>query len=158
MDTTYTDEFYELALLLSTVSRSMYRARNEELKKYGLSPRKAAILNMVSMIGEKATPAEIARWVFRKPHSITELLSRMEREGMVIRVKDLERKNMIRVELTEKGRNLHQLSLNRKAIARILSSLSKDERKQLLSFLHVLRNSALKEIRFKGESIFPPSQ
>ena len=158
MTSIFTDEYYEMALLISQVSQSLYQARYQELKKYGLTPRKAALLNMVSMIGKKATPAEIARWVYRKPHSITELINRMEKEGLVTRVKDLERRNLTRIEMTEKGRNLHHLSLNRKVITRIMSSLTKEERKQLRLLLQIIRSSALEEIGFKGKPTFPASE
>ena len=71
---------------------------------YEMSPAQAATLRSVANLKEIATPAEISRWLMRKPHTITHLLNRMEKCGQIKKVKDLKRKNQIRIALTEKGK------------------------------------------------------
>ena len=104
----------------------MYKARTRELFQYGITPAEAAVLVIVQAIGEKATPAEISRWLFREPHSISGLLARMEKQGLVRKVKDLDRKNLVRVVITEKGQQAYQQSTKRESIHRIMSSLSEE--------------------------------
>jgi DNA-binding MarR family transcriptional regulator len=112
-------------------------------------------LFIVQAIGEKATPAEITRWILRKPHTVTELLKRMEKEGLVTRTKDLERKNMVRISITEKGRQAYQKSTERKSIHKLMSSLSQEERQPLMASLVKLRGKALKELRVEHKPRFP---
>jgi DNA-binding MarR family transcriptional regulator len=76
----------------------------KELNKYNLPVRQSTILMVLDALGENSIPAEISRWVFREQHSISDFLKRMERDGLIRRAKDLDRKNMIRVTITEKGR------------------------------------------------------
>jgi DNA-binding MarR family transcriptional regulator len=141
------DEDYKLWVLLGQTADATLRARQKELDQYGISTAEAAALFVIQAIGERATPAEITRWLLREPHTVTELLHRMEKGGLVTKTKDLERKNLVRVSITEKGRQAYQQSTKRKSIQKVISSLSQEERQQLRSYLERLRNKALGELR-----------
>ena len=153
-----TDQDYNLWSLLGLVRHAISKIRRKELDRYKISPTQAAVLFYVEAIGDEATPAKIARWLFREPHSVFETLCRMERQGLVRRVKDLDRKNMIRVVITEKGREAYYQSTNRESIHKIMSSLSKEQRQQLWSCLQTLWDEALKELGVEHEISFPPFQ
>ena len=140
------DEDYKLWVLLSQAADTTLRARQKELDRYGISTAEAAVLFAVQAIGDRATPAEITRWLLREPHTVTELLNRMERGGLVTKAKDLERKNLVRVSITEKGRQAYKQSTKRKSIRKVMSVLSREERQQLGSYLERLRNKALGEL------------
>ena len=152
------DKDYNLWTLLGLTRDAIQRARQKELAQYNISSRQSAVLFIVRAIGDKATPAEISRWLFRESHSISDLLSRMERQGLVRKVKDLDRKNQVRIELTQKGHEVYQQSYKRESIHRILSFLSEEQRKQLGSSLQTLRDKALEEIGVEYEMPFPPSE
>jgi len=79
----------------------------------------------------------------------------MAREGLVRKTKDLDRKNLIRVTLTEKGREAYYQSTARKSIQRILSSLSEEQKQQLGLLLEELRNKALEELGLGHKLPFP---
>ncbi len=150
------DEDYNLWVLLSQTRHAMFKASQKELEQYNISPSRAAVLFVIEAMDKKPTVTEISRWVFREAHTISELLSRMERDGLVRRVKDLDKKNMVRIELTEKGRKAHSQTMKQDSISRMMSSLSKEERLQLGSYLGKLRESAFKEIGMEYEVPFPP--
>jgi len=57
-----------------------------------------------------------------------------------------DRKNLVRVSITEKGQQAYDKSTRRKPIYKIISSLSEEERQQLRSCLEKLRNKAFKEL------------
>ena len=133
----------------------MIKVRRKELRIYHLSPNKSIVLLSIKVIGDKATPAQISRWLFREPHSISELLSTMEKEGLVRKVKDLDRKNQVRVMMTEKGHEVYYQTLELKAVRKIISSLSSEQHQQLKSCLLALRNSAVKELGTRYELPFP---
>jgi len=79
----------------------------------------------------------------------------MEKQGLVRKVNDLERKNMIRIVLTEKGEQVYQRSREMKVIPKILSCLSPEERDNLRTYLETLRNKALGEIGIRYQLPFP---
>jgi DNA-binding MarR family transcriptional regulator len=64
----------------------------------------------------------------------------------VKRAKDMERKNLVRVTITEKGQQAYKQALKRKSVQKIMSSLSEAERQKLKSLLETLRNKGLKEL------------
>jgi len=148
------DQDHTLWMLLRQACDAALRARDRELGQYGISVEEAAVLFVVHATGETATPSEISRWVFREPHSTSALLIRMEKDGLVRKLSDLERKNLLRVVMTEKGREAYQNSTARGSIHRMMSLLSPDERQQLQSILERIRNEALKELRIERK--LPP--
>ena len=150
------DKDYRLWVLLQQTSDILFEIRETELREDGLTAMHAAALLVIKTIGDKATPAEIARWMVRKPHSISGLLSRMEKAKLIKRTKDLHRKNLVRVSMTEKGEEAYRLAMKRKVLQKIISSLSAEQHKQLVSCLEVLRNSGLKEMGIEPRKLpFP---
>ena len=152
-----TDIDYNLWWLIVHMRRAMYKARAKELFQYGITPEEAAVLFIVNAIGRQATPAEISRWLLREPHSTSGLIDRMVKEGLVRKVKDLERKNMVRVAITEKGQQLYNQSTKRESVHRIMSSLAGDECQKMWECLRKLRDKAFEEIGVVRKPPFPPS-
>jgi len=143
----FNDQDYRLWVLLNQVRDAVLKARQKELVQYNISATQAATLLVIEAIGAKATATEISRRLFREPHSVAGaagILSRMEKKGLVRRLKDLDRKNLRRVVLTEKGREAYYQSTKRESIRQIMSSLSEEERQQLTSSLETLRDKALR--------------
>jgi len=149
------DPEYELWVLLHQACDAMIRARENELRKFGISRMQAAVLFIIKAIDGQATPAEISRWLFREPHTVFGLLKRMEKQGLVRRVKDLERKNMIRVTITEKGEEACRQSRDMKVIRTILSGLSPEQRDNLKPYLETLRKRALGKLGVSHQLPFP---
>jgi len=149
------EDCYKLWILLAQTRQAMYRARKKELSRYDTSPRQAAVLFIIKTIGDKATPAEISRWLFREPHSVAGILNRMEKQGFVRQSKDLERRNLIRVTVTDKGEQLYARVVERESICKIISALSARQRKQLVSCLNTLRSTSLREIGLEDNLPFP---
>ena len=138
------DKDFNLWVLLQQARDAVFKAREKELSPYGITPMEAAALFTIQVIGDRATPAEISRWIFREHHTATALLSRMEKKGLVSKVKNPDRKSLWIVSLTEKGQNAYRQSLKRESIYSAMSPLSKNERQQLESYLRKVRDQALK--------------
>lgn len=154
----YSDKDYNLWWLILQMRRFTYRVREKELFGYGTTPEEVGLLFVVNALGHKATPAEISRWLMRQPQSTSGLLTRMERKGLVRRVKDLGRKDLVRIAITTKGEQLHRLASKRESIHRIMTALSENERRQLESCLVKLRDKALKELEITQVPPFPTSR
>ena len=132
------DQDFNLWYLMGMTRGIIFKARQRELERYDITLRQAAVLSTVKMLGGEATLAEIPRWFFWESHSISEPLSRVEGQGLVSNVKDLERKNRVRVGLTEKGRQAWYQSIKRESMYKIMTFQSDEERKQLRSCLQKL--------------------
>jgi DNA-binding MarR family transcriptional regulator len=151
-----TDDLWNLWTMLEQVHSGITLARDRELEKNGISTIKAAALFIINSIGNEATPAEISRWILRRPHSVSGLLDRMEKDGLIKKTKNLSKKNLVRVTITPKGRKAYGISLKRKTINQVLNALTAAEQKQLYAYLEKLRNKALKVASIPTKPPFPP--
>ncbi len=118
---------YELWVLLRRSTHVIMKARDQELRKYGISSVEAAVLDVASDIGDKATPTVISRELLREPHSISVLIGRMVEKGLLSKYKDSKQKNIVRISLTKKGHEAYRYSKGLDSISNIMSSLSEEE-------------------------------
>ena len=123
------------------------KVRNKELNNYGISGIASGVLFLVHAMDNKITPADIAKQMLQEPNAISRLVSRMEKAGFLRKVKDLNKKNQVRIELTEKGLITYQKSIKRESLHNIMSVLSDEEMDQLSDYLKKIRTAALKEFR-----------
>lgn len=141
------DEDFGLWLLLIRTKDAIHKARHDELWRGGISSgTEAGILFLIRSLRNRATPAEISRHLFRRSHGISTLISRMEKKGLVRKHRDLDRRNLVRVEMTEKGQQAYKYAAELTSIHRIMSMLSKDDRRQLRLLLEKLCDKASEEL------------
>ena len=140
-----------LSFLLGQTAYAIRNIRKKELHKYKVPIRHSAVFFAVEAIGDRATPASISRWLLREPHTVSELLKRMEKKGLIKKVKDLDRKNKIRIGMTKKGQRAYRDSLKRESSSKVINCLSQKERQQLKSLLEKLRNRAFEELGVKDK-------
>lgn len=138
---------YQLFSLLRQTADSVLKAREAELKKYNLSPEQAAALVCIRSLDSKATPAELSRWLFRKRNSITILLNRMQKLGLINKIVNKDRKNSIKIQLTKKGYEAYKHSVEFQAFYGIIDVLTVKKRKQLWSLLQTIRLKAFKDLK-----------
>ncbi len=150
-----TEGYGELWAMLNQVYWAMVRATENELRPIGISMIGAAVLFLAKNAKAPATPAQLSRWLFREPHTVSGLLNRMEKQGLIRKTKDLERKNLVRVTLTEKGEKAYQRQSEMRVIRKLLSSLSPKQRDNLMTYLRTLRSRALDELVVRRELPFP---
>lgn len=156
MKSILTDEEYLLWRLFFQVIHLFRKARQKELAPYGISPRKAAVLLLSQALGGQVTPYKIAQWLILEPQTVSEVVSRMEKEGLVIKVDNHDVRKSVRIELTDKGRELCREAIKLESVHKIISSLSKEQRQQFTEILKTLRSVTMKEIGLNYEMPFPP--
>ncbi|MBN1191022.1 MAG: MarR family transcriptional regulator [Dehalococcoidales bacterium] len=145
-----TDKSFNTWALLFQVRDASFRIRNKELAEYGLTFEKATVLSIVNDLRNlklKTTPGEISKYLLREPHSVSKILSRMEKEGFVKKSAGLGmRKNEVHITLTPKGERALDISLKRLSIKRLMSCLSEEESLKLAILLEKILLKALNEI------------
>ena len=145
-----------LWLLLHHSHSAINKVSRKELVQYGITLPQLAVLREVLRLRENATPAELARQLFLESHSVSEQLKRMEEEGLISKVKDLGRKNLVRIKVTEKGHKFLDKANNRKSIRYLMSVLTEEEKLELWTIMAKLRGQAAKRLGMKIE-LYPPS-
>lgn len=151
------DPDYELFLLILRTGRAIIMAREKEVSPYGVTSVQAGVLFFVQLLGQRATPTEIARWMFRKPHTTSKILSSLEEKGLIRKVRDPDKKNVVRVALTENGKQAYHHSAKRISIHSVMSQLPEDVRQRLRSNLEVLLNRAFKDLGMESRLPYPRS-
>jgi DNA-binding MarR family transcriptional regulator len=143
-----------LIILVADVMRSTFEC---EIEQYGISAKSASLLHLIQVIGPEATPSLIARKLYRRPHTISSLLSRMERNGLIEKSKDLRKRNQVRISVTEKGLKAYEVWIEKATIFNdIISCLSADERKCLKELLKKLERSSIDQAGIMDTSkMFP---
>jgi len=163
-DYTLAIEGYKLFFLLHVTADAIHKLREIELKKYGISPQQSLALVCIYSLKNKATPAELSRWLYREPNSVTILLNRMDKLGLIKKKADTKRKNIIRLSLTKKGLIAYQSAVKLKNFHNIANILSKTKRKQLHSILQSIREEVFTRLNLDvsytssmDNAVFEPS-
>lgn len=134
-----------LWVLIAQTRDALLRARERDYARFGIRNERRAVLFIIQNNGGRATPVHIARALFRELHSVTEMLRRMEADGLVVRRRGCGR-SKVEVELTEKGLEVFKQSLNSQTDRRIFSVLTKSERERLAVDLWKVRNRVLQDL------------
>jgi len=89
---------------------------------------------------------DVADWLDRNPNSISMIINRMEKGGLVERIMGLQDRRAVRLVLTEEGKELLDQAnvLGWELMQEILSCLSKEELQAHIRGLERVRESAFK--------------
>ncbi len=150
----------QIWIYLAQCRDAILRIWERDSRKFGLTVAQADLIYVVksmNAMGITPIPADLARWLFRKPHSVFSLIKTSEKRGLITRKKDLPAKNLVRVEITEEGEEaFKKAQAHQDILSNIcLASLSEEEQRQLLDLLRKLRDSTFKEL---GNSAPPPGR
>jgi MarR family transcriptional regulator, organic hydroperoxide resistance regulator len=142
----FDDKYYALWGLLCQTRDALVKARQKELDTHNISQSRVAVLHIISTMGNGVTPGQIALWLFRQPHSISEILTSMEKEGLITKSRDPQKQNVVHLSITDKGREMYKKSTERTSIHNIMSDLTEEEREQLHNLLLKVLKRSLKEM------------
>jgi len=140
------DKLFNLWLLLLKTRRVLYRAREKELIQYGITPEQGEILFINRAKKGNVNQTEIAHLMAREPHTISGIIQRMEKKGLVKKYEDSKLKNVKKFDVTKKGRQVLSKVDSRVTITNIMSTLTEKEYSQLWSILEKLLNAGIKEL------------
>jgi DNA-binding MarR family transcriptional regulator len=139
------DDPFLLWVLIAQTKDGILKARQRDYARFGISDDRRAILYIVMTNGGTATPVVIARNLFRELHSVTEMLKRMEKDGLVERRKGTGR-SKVEVAITDKGREVFEQSHHNETDQRIFGALTKQERERFAASLWKLRSRVLQDL------------
>jgi DNA-binding MarR family transcriptional regulator len=152
------DKTYDLWILISRVYHLIAKLRKLELLKYNILPVQSYILFIIKALGNETTPTEISGYVYQQRSSISDILNRMAKQGLIKKTNKTGGKRRVIISLTDKGDKALAFSKNREFLHKVMSSLTEGKKKQLESSLEILRDAAINELSLKQKMIMPPSQ
>jgi DNA-binding MarR family transcriptional regulator len=137
------DADYRLLSRLRQATDAVYNIRQKELKQFNITPEQVGAMHLIHTFGNQANAFELSKVLNRKPSTMTVLLRRMEREGLIKKTVDKRKKNMIRLSLTRKGAVCYEKGLELSMVGEVFRRLSSEQKNQLSSLLEQLRDAAL---------------
>ncbi|MGD0780285.1 MAG: helix-turn-helix domain-containing protein [Dehalococcoidales bacterium] len=109
------------------------RARELELSQYGITMEQMSILHALLINNNSATIDEIANFIIRQHNSVSTIVNRMSKIGLVRKERQQHEKKY-KVIMTEKARKIVD-SVPRKSIEMIFSKISLKDKEQLATCL-----------------------
>ena len=143
---TYSDPTVDRWARFMRTRNLLYKLFTRDLSELGIKPEQLGILNILKIAKGPVTPSFISRIYHREPHTISVNLKRLETKGLIKLTKDLARRNMIRVEITDSGNWVWEQGLTKTSnIGQVFNELSQAEIEQLDSIINKLA-AAIQEI------------
>lgn len=125
--------------LLTTAQHSVFLKMTEKLSVFDLTPVQYAVLYCL-WENDKKSPKEIAERLKLENSTISGILERMEKKGLIKRMISKEDRRFIQIMLTEKGAALEEdvLAAVDKVNEEVMSVFSKEECENLKTQLRIL--------------------
>jgi DNA-binding MarR family transcriptional regulator len=129
-----------LWFLLSRVGDQLNRCYDVVFSKYGITAEQSRVLAAIELRGP-LRPVDMASMSERAPNSMSMLVDRMVKAGLVRRTRDRKDRRAVFVSLTNKGREAIKPALPAgwEFINRLLSPLPYDEQRALASTLEKIK-------------------
>jgi DNA-binding MarR family transcriptional regulator len=137
-------ESVETCLAFLDTTAEVYAAFDTRFERFGLSAGKFTILMQLYTAKRELPPSEFASRAHVTRATITGLLDRLEREGLVERQNHPRDRRMLTVHLTDKGKTLVESMLPGHfcQTRELMASLTKSEKKTLVELLGKLKLGA----------------
>jgi DNA-binding MarR family transcriptional regulator len=134
------DAVVNLYILLDQTDSIVTNAIELELKHLRITQPQVRILTMLSRQNRPVTLDELSIWTLKEFNSVSTLINRMEKKGLVKKTKKSANSKTY-VTLTEKGSKLYHQGVTERSIHLIFNELSQEERNQLKELLMKVRNT-----------------
>ncbi len=121
---------FRLWKLLDHTRFMVSRLREIELARFGLTQEQVVVLDILYQRGGSTTMNEIVELTMRQHHSISTLINRMAKQGLVSKVKTPDDKRVFKVIITDKGRSLFG-KVSRESITTTFAVLSEEDKVDL---------------------------
>jgi DNA-binding MarR family transcriptional regulator len=138
------DRIIEAILYLYSEGR---RVTKDVARRYGLTGPQITAVKLLEGFGDLSL-SELSERMSAKNSTITGLVDRMERDGLVLRERSDKDRRVVLIRLTDEGRKLAEEVpvASMEIFANALRSLTRDERNQLRGLLRTLTDRVRAEV------------
>ena len=129
-----------LWLLLRRVGDTLVRCQDLVFGKYGLTTEQWGVLTVIKARGP-VRPSDLAELLERTPNSMSMLVDRMVKAGLVRRTRDRKDRRVVTVSMTDKGKAAIDPAIPAgwEFVHEILSPLSDDDQRDLANLLETVK-------------------
>jgi len=131
----------EVEYLLRKVSFIVKKRGRDILSDFDITPPQFNAL-LVLASNDNLTMGELCKRLFLASSTVTDLVDRMEKSGLVTRERDPEDRRVIRLKVLDRGHELIQKVMARRIayLTQVLSQVDPEQREHLRDALHSLYN------------------
>jgi DNA-binding MarR family transcriptional regulator len=140
-------------ILLRHTYYSIFKCEDDLSPKTGLTSKQVAVLMAIKQAPDPVTQTDVANWQDRDATSITSIIDRMSKDGLVKRLKDLKDRRSVHLVITPKGEKI--LGQAREPTGQlmmdIMSCLTDKETQTLIKLLDKIRDKTFEHRNIQGQ-------
>jgi DNA-binding MarR family transcriptional regulator len=131
-------------ILLRQVYNLVSRCEDKVFSEYEVTTEQHAVLMAMKHIGGRVRPTDVARWLDRSVNSVSMIIDRMVKAGLVRRVRDRKDRRAVFLTTTSKAEKVYVLATvaGWGLTQEILSPLSDKDKRTLIKLLETLRDKS----------------
>ena len=135
-------------LLLHRTRDMLFNLEDRVFNEFGLTAEQYTVLVAIKYFDDPVRPTDIGRWVGHKVNTVSMIVDRMVRAGLVKRIRDLPDRREVRLVITGKGEQAFKPATPAAwgLIEDIMSSLSEPDKRILVKLLEKVRDRALQHL------------
>jgi DNA-binding MarR family transcriptional regulator len=148
-------------ILLRQAYNLIFRCEDRVFSEYDLTTEQHTVLMAIKNISGPVRITDIARWLDRSVNSVSMIIDRMVKAGLVKRTRDRKDRRTVFVTLTKKAEDAYvpATTAGWDLVQEILSPLSNDDKRTLIKLLETVRDktydylepgAAVEEVRVNG--------
>jgi DNA-binding MarR family transcriptional regulator len=143
-----TNRDFQLNFLLFRAHDLYMTCTDSIFSAYGLTTENYSTLAAIKYLGGSARVGDLSQALERKPNSVSMIVDRMVKAGLVRRSRSKSDRREVRVSMTEKGQDAFKLAIPAclEFNHEILSPLSDEDKATLASLLRKIRHKALEYV------------
>ena len=129
-------------MLLRQTHNLVLKCEDQVFREHELTTEQHAVLMAIKHIDGSVRPTDIARWLDRSVNSVSMIVDRMVKAGLVRRVRDKKDRRTVFLTITSQAEKTYVLATSAGwgLIQEILSPLSDEDKLTLIRLLETLRN------------------
>ena len=139
----------KLWMLFTRTNYLIRKIRQRELDENGLRLHSSAVIASIAKRGKKATIATIQKETMLEAHTISEHLKRLEKQGLIRKIRSEYGRAIKRIELTGEGEKAMSVISKGDIVKSIISELTDEEQEQMGYFMDKLQSRAVKILGFE---------
>jgi len=138
----FEDPYKGAWILLRQTYNLVLKCEDKVFSEYELTTERHAVLMAIKHISEPVRVTDVARWLDRSVNSVSMIVDRMVKAGLVRRVRDRNDRRSVRLLITSKAEKafVPATAAGWGLIQEILSPLSDEDRLTLIRLLETLRD------------------
>jgi len=132
-------------MLLHRTRDLAFRCEDRVVGEFGLTAEQYTTLLAMKCLDDPIRPTDIGQWVGHKVNTVSMMVDRMVKAGLVGRVRDLPDRREVRLVITKKGEQAFKPATAAacQLMKQILSPLTHEDKLTLIRLLDMLREKAL---------------